>query len=196
MLLSGALILAAYLCGSVTFAVGISRILHRPDPREGGSMNPGATNMLRLYGWLAGALTLAGDALKGLLAVLAARWLDQPEAVAGGCALAVFLGHLYPVFYGFTGGKGVATLGGASFGLHWLLGLIYLVAWLMAAAVSRYAAVAAVAAAGACIAAACLLAETRVFLLVLLPIGALVAWRHRSNFRRLLDGTEDRIGTG
>ncbi|MDD9817137.1 MAG: glycerol-3-phosphate 1-O-acyltransferase PlsY [Gammaproteobacteria bacterium] len=186
-------VLAAYLCGSLTSAILVSRILHLPDPREEGSRNPGASNMLRLHGKRAALLTLAGDVLKGMLPTLAARLAQQPESVIGLCALAAFLGHLYPLFFGLRGGKGVATLGGALVGMHWPLGLVYFGVWLVAAGLSRYASLAAVAAAAAVLFASAALAAARPFFGYNLPMCLLLFWRHRENIRRLLAGREERI---
>ena len=132
-----AVIAGAYLVGSISFAVVVSKLFGLPDPHSYGSGNPGATNVLRTGNKAAAALTLAGDGLKGWLAVwlahrLGASWGDASLATAG-AALAVFLGHLYPVFHRFAGGKGVATAAGVALALSWQLGIILAAIWLAAA---------------------------------------------------------------
>ena len=185
-------VLAAYLFGSVSFAIVVSRLMRLPDPRSYGSGNPGATNVLRTGRKLAAVLTLAGDAGKGWLAV----WLCSiyaPEAMAY-AALAVFLGHLFPVYHRFKGGKGVATAAGVLFGIDWRLGLGTLATWIIIAGFLRYSSLAAlVAAAFAPFFTALLLGFDERFAVVLV-MSALLVWRHRENIARLLAGTESRIG--
>ncbi|HEY5789789.1 MAG TPA: glycerol-3-phosphate 1-O-acyltransferase PlsY, partial [Gammaproteobacteria bacterium] len=132
------MVLVAYLLGSLSSAVIVCRLAGLPDPRSGGSGNPGATNVLRLGGKRLAAVTLLGDLLKGLLPVLAARLLGVEPALLGVIALAAFLGHLYPLFFGFRGGKGVATALGVLLGLDWVVGLATLLTWLAVALLSRY----------------------------------------------------------
>src|SRR5438477_1659920 len=146
-----AVIVAAYLIGSVSFAVVVSRLFGLPDPHSYGSGNPGATNVLRTGNRTAAVLTLFGDGLKGFIAValayrLGASWGDASLATAG-AALAVFLGHLYPVFHHFAGGKGVATAAGVAFALSWQLGVALLAVWLGFALLFRMASLASIAAA-------------------------------------------------
>ena len=185
-------VLAAYLIGSISFAIALSRLMRLPDPRSYGSKNPGATNVLRTGRKAAAALTLAGDALKGSVAV----WLAQhsvPEA-APYAALAVFLGHLFPVYHAFRGGKGVATAAGVLFAIDWRLGLGTLATWLIIVAFLRYSSLAAlVAAAFAPFFTALLLGFDAYFACVVV-MSALLVWRHRANISRLLAGTESRIG--
>lgn len=184
-----------YLAGSLSTAVIVCRLMGLPDPRHEGSGNPGATNVLRFGGKKAAALTLAGDFLKGLLPVLLARWAGVNDTGLALTALAAFLGHLYPVFFGFIGGKGVATAFGAILGLSWPVALAALATWLFMAFVVRISSLSALTAA----------ALTPLFAwwfrlpipyqgAILLMVGLLI-WRHRSNIRNLLAGTEDRIGT-
>jgi glycerol-3-phosphate acyltransferase PlsY len=190
-------ILLAYLLGSLSSAILISRLMRLPDPRTAGSLNPGATNVLRLGGKTAAALTLAGDVLKGWLPVFVFLQLEYyPIFVIGLIGLAAFFGHLYPVYFSFKGGKGVATALGVLLAVSPLTGLLTLLTWLFVAAVFRYSSLAALAAA--------LLAP--VYLYWLLPpeeywlvgmaaiMAAFLFLRHRGNLRRLLDGTEPRIG--
>ncbi len=187
-------ILAAYLTGSISTAILTCRLLHLPDPRTTGSNNPGATNVLRSGGRKAGAITLVGDMLKGLLPVLLIQQLGLPTPVLAAAGLAAFLGHLFPVYYGFTGGKGVATFYGVLLGLHWPSGLAALAVWGVTAAISRYSSLSALV--SILIAPLLLYINTRsaetagVTALMCL----LVYWRHRANIRRLLNGTEARIG--
>ena len=184
--------LAAYLLGSISFAIVVSRLMRLPDPRSYGSKNPGATNVLRSGSKSAAVLTLVGDAAKGWLAV----WLAQRymPAAAPYAALAVFLGHLFPVYYRFSGGKGVATAAGVLFAIDWRLGLGTLATWLIIAAFLRYSSLAAlVAAAFAPFFTALLLGFDAYFACVVV-LSALLVWRHRANISRLLAGTESRIG--
>jgi len=184
--------IVAYLLGSISFAIVVSRAMGLPDPRSYGSKNPGATNVLRTGRRSAAVLTLAGDAAKGWLAV----WLAQryvPDA-APYAALAVFLGHLFPAYHRFQGGKGVATAAGVLFAIDWRIGLGTLATWIIIAAFLRYSSLAAlVAAAFAPFFTALLLGFDAYFACVLV-MAALLMWRHRGNIARLMAGTESRIG--
>ena len=191
-------VVAAYLIGSVSFAVVISRVMGLADPRSYGSKNPGATNVLRTGNKTAAVLTLLGDAAKGLVAVLIAKALAARFGFGDGTialvALAVFLGHLFPVFYRFEGGKGVATAAGVLLALHPLLGLGVLVSWLLIAFFFRYSSLAA-------LVAAVFAPLWYLFLFRPDPIAAAVAimsalliWRHSRNIRNLISGKESRIG--
>ncbi len=192
------LIAAGYLVGSLSFAVIVSRAMGLPDPHSYGSGNPGATNVLRTGKKLAAVLTLVGDALKGLVVVLVARSLASkagfgPGDIALG-GLAAFLGHLYPVFFGFRGGKGVATAAGVLFGLAASLGAIVLAVWIAVFAITRVSSLGALAAAiAAPIATAALIGHDLVIGAVVV-MAALLIWRHRENIRRLRSGQEKRIG--
>ena len=188
----------AYLIGSVSFAVVVSRAFGLPDPHDYGSGNPGATNVLRTGHKAAALLTLAGDGAKGWLAVFAAQWIaaraGMPEWVVPAAALAVFLGHLFPVFHGFRGGKGVATAAGVVFALYWPLGLALLVVWATMAWGFKISSLAA-------LTAALLLPLGGFFVFgnsttawALVPIAALLFWRHRANIRQLVAGRERTIG--
>ena len=185
-------VLGAYLLGSVSFAVVVSKAMRLPDPRTYGSKNPGATNVLRSGSKAAAVLTLLGDGAKGWLAV----WLAQiyvPEAVPY-VALAVFLGHLFPVFHAFVGGKGVATAAGVLFGIDWRLGLGTVATWIIIALFLRYSSLAAlIAALFAPFFTALLLGFDARFVAVLV-MSAFLIWRHRENIKRLVAGTESRIG--
>ena len=186
-------VLAAYLLGSVSFAIVVSRLMRLPDPRSYGSKNPGATNVLRTGKKLAAVLTLAGDAGKGWLAVWLAQLYTGDAAAVALAGLAAFLGHLYPVFYRFQGGKGVATAAGALFGFNLWLGLGTLVTWGVIAAFFRYASLASVVAALFAVFFSWLI-DLDTFLPAVVTMGALLIWRHRENIRRLAAGTESRLG--
>ncbi len=183
---------AAYLLGSVSFAILVSRALRLPDPRSYGSGNPGATNVLRTGKKLAAVLTLAGDAGKGWLAVWLAS-LYFPTSVSL-VALAVFLGHLFPVFHRFVGGKGVATAAGVLFGLDWRIGLGTVATWLIIAAFFRYSSLAALVSAAFAPFFTALLLGFDAEAACVLVISALLVWRHQENIARLIAGTEVRIG--
>lgn len=188
-------LIIGYLIGSVSSAVVVCRLMGLPDPRTQGSGNPGATNVLRFGGRVAGALTLAGDFLKGLLPVGLAVTLDRPEAAVAAAGVGAYLGHLYPVFFGFRGGKGVATGLGALLGWSWIGALATVAVWLLVAAIWRFSSLAALV--------AFLLAPVFLWFVTgspelagaMLLLTALTYWRHRSNIRNLIAGTEDRIGT-
>lgn len=190
---------AAYLLGSLSFAVIVSRAMRLPDPRSFGSGNPGATNVLRTGRKAAAALTLLGDALKGWAAVVLARALAPQFGLDDGivllCALAVFIGHLFPVFFRFEGGKGVATALGVLVGLDPWLGLACLVTWLVIARMFRISSLAALAAAGLAPVYAGLLMGWGDTVLAVLVIALLLVYRHRSNLIKLVNGEEGRIGT-
>ena len=185
-------LLAAYLLGSVSFAIVVSRAMRLPDPRSYGSKNPGATNVLRTGRKTAAALTLLGDALKGFVAVaLCHAYVPAAVPYAG---LAAFLGHLFPVWHRFQGGKGVATAAGALFGLDWRLGLGTLATWLIIAAFLRYSSLASLVAALFAPFFAALLFGLGPAFAAVLAMSALLIWRHRENITRLLAGSESRIG--
>jgi glycerol-3-phosphate acyltransferase PlsY len=193
-----AVIAGAYLVGSISFAVVVSRLFGLPDPHSYGSGNPGATNVLRTGNKLAAVLTLAGDIVKGWLAVwvayrLGVSWGDASLATAG-AALAVFLGHAYPVFHRFSGGKGVSTAAGVAFALSWQLGLALLGIWLAFALLFRMSSLASLAAAVAAAPLGFYFLGNWPEAWALVPVAFLLIWRHRANIRRLLAGEEPRIG--
>ncbi len=194
---------AAYLIGSLSFAVIVSRLMGLSDPRSYGSKNPGATNVPRSGNKVAAVLTLLLDGVKGWLPVAWVQWQgaayglgDTAVALVG---LAAFLGHLYPVFFRFKGGKGVATAAGVLFGVHWALGLTVLLSWLLVAYFTRYSSLSALIGA---------LATPLIYLLgnraawytdpavtaMLVAMSALLIWRHRQNIGKLLKGQESKIG--
>lgn len=194
-----ALLLAAYLLGSIPFAVVVSRLFGMADPRSYGSGNPGATNVLRSGNKLAAVLTLLGDGFKGWLAVfLAMRFgpeLGLTASAAPLAALAAFLGHLFPVFLGFKGGKGVATAAGVLLGASGWLGLATLGVWLGIAFTTRYSSLAALCAAIASPGIAFLLGLAPEWILSISVMSGLLVWRHKDNIKRLLSGQESRIGS-
>ena len=191
------IVLAAYLLGSVSFAIVVSRALALPDPRSYGSKNPGATNVLRSGSKAAAVLTLLGDAGKGWLAVWLAATIAGGATVDGLAAplagLAVFVGHLYPVFHRFRGGKGVATAGGGLLGFDPWLGLATVATWVVFALFFRISSLAALAAALFASFYAWWLFGLRPLLAAVLAIALLLVWRHRANIGRLAAGTEPRI---
>ncbi len=185
-------VIAAYLIGSVSFAVVVSRLMRLPDPRSYGSKNPGATNVLRSGSRAAAVLTLAGDAGKGWLAVLLALFFDPAAAPLAG--LAAFLGHLYPLFHRFRGGKGVSTAAGVLLGLDPWLGLATLLTWAIIAVFLRYSSLAALTAALFAPFFAWYINLSVLVVFAVAIIAALLVWRHRGNIARLLAGQESRIG--
>ncbi|MCF8153064.1 MAG: glycerol-3-phosphate 1-O-acyltransferase PlsY [Rhodoferax sp.] len=203
MLLWAAAVLAAYLIGSLSFAVIVSRFMGLNDPRSYGSKNPGATNVLRSGNKLAAVATLLLDAVKGWLPMALVQWQGAAYGLGDGAlaavGLAAFLGHLYPVFFGFKGGKGVATAAGVLFGVHWMLGLACMGTWALVAYVSRYSSLSALSCA--------MLAPLyyvlgdrglwyvdRSVLLMLVVMGALLIYRHKENISKLLQGKESKLG--
>ncbi|MGE5385800.1 MAG: glycerol-3-phosphate 1-O-acyltransferase PlsY [Betaproteobacteria bacterium] len=188
-------VLAAYLLGSVPFAIIVSRAYGLADPRHYGSKNPGATNVLRSGNHQAAALTLAGDAAKGWLAVFAAEQLQLPTWIVGLVALAVFFGHLFPVFLKFKGGKGVATAAGVILGLDAILAVAVIGTWIAVAYSFRYSSAAAVSAAVAGLLLAGLIHGTSGFIVLVVGIIALaLIGKHWANIQRLMAGTEPKIG--
>jgi glycerol-3-phosphate acyltransferase PlsY len=195
--------LAAYLLGSLAFAVLVSRAMGLSDPRTFGSRNPGATNVLRSGSKAAAIVTLLFDALKGFVPVLLVKLYGRDygmgETTMAMVGLAAFLGHLYPVFFRFQGGKGVATFLGVVFGVHWLLGVATGLTWIIIAFFFRYSSLASLVAA--------IFAPTFYLLvsggawyaegpvaMALFVMALLLAWRHRANIQRLLQGKESRLG--
>jgi len=183
-------VLVAYLIGSISFAVVVSRLMRLPDPRSYGSKNPGATNVLRGGSRAAALLTLIGDAAKGGIAVWLSSYFTDALALVG---VAAFLGHVYPVYHRFQGGKGVATAAGVLFGLDWRIGLGTIATWLVIALCFRYSSLASLVAA-LFAPFATLLALGWQSALAVAVMSALLIWRHRGNIARLAAGTEPRLG--
>jgi len=197
--------LLAYLLGSLSFAVIVSRLMGLSDPRSYGSKNPGATNVLRSGSKPAAIATLVLDALKGWLPVVLVKWFGADYGLGDGTVAAVgfaaFLGHLYPVFFQFKGGKGVATAAGVLLGVSWVLGLATLATWVIIAFFSRYSSLASLV--SAAFAPLYYLFGDReawyvdkAILLVMFAISALLVYRHRENISKLLKGTESKLGSG
>lgn len=185
------LVPCAYLIGSVSSAIIVCQLMGLPDPRGQGSGNPGATNVVRIGGKKAGAITLAGDALKGFIPVLIAKLLEVDNLLLSCVVFAAFIGHLYPVFFEFKGGKGVATSLGVSLGVSVFLGLAALATWLLVYKISKISSVSALVAS--------LFVPLYVWLLVgdgylittFLLISVILLWRHKSNIQKLIKGIED-----
>jgi glycerol-3-phosphate acyltransferase PlsY len=194
MIVSGLFILLSYLMGSLSAAIIVCKLMGLPDPRSQGSGNPGATNVLRIGGKKAAAITLLGDLLKGLIPVaLAQVFLTEPWALAG-VAFAAFLGHLLPVFFKFQGGKGVATSFGVLLGLCWPAALMVLAVWLAMAAVFRISSLSALVAALAAPFAMLWFSPHIEFFWLTLLTSLVLLWRHRSNLKNLFAGKEGKIG--
>ncbi len=183
----------AYCFGSVSSAIAVCRVMGLTDPRSAGSNNPGTTNVLRIGGWLAAVITLIGDVLKGLIPVLVARELTAGTLTVSLVGAAAFLGHLYPVFYGFRGGKGVATACGVFLGISGVLTLILMAVWLIVAVLFRYSSLAALVTAILAPLMVLWLLPDPWLLAMSLVITILLFWRHRENITRLLTGTESKI---
>jgi glycerol-3-phosphate acyltransferase PlsY len=192
------LIFAAYLIGSVSFAVVVSKVMRLPDPHSYGSGNPGATNVLRTGNKLAAVLTLIGDAAKGYVAVITAKVLIGVEIdswVLPAVAAAAFVGHLFPVFHSFKGGKGVATALGILLAIDWVLGLTTLSTWLIVAVFLRYSSLAALVAAVFAPIYFMFLFGVQPMAIAIAVMSALLIWRHKGNIQKLLRGEEGRIGS-
>ncbi|MEY6433691.1 glycerol-3-phosphate 1-O-acyltransferase PlsY [Thioalkalicoccus limnaeus] len=194
MIMTLLLVGAAYLLGSVSSAIIVCRLMGLPDPRTEGSNNPGATNVLRIGGKKAAAITLLGDSLKGLLPMLVGHLFGVgPEGLAL-IGVAAFVGHLYPVFFGFRGGKGVATALGVQIGLYWPIGLTVAAIWLFIAKVMRISSLSALISMALAPVIVWLFWPEPALVAAQILISLLLFWRHRSNIRKLLDGTEGRLG--
>ena len=189
-------VVCAYLLGSISFALVSSKLFALPDPRSYGSGNPGATNVLRSGKKAAAALTLFGDAAKGWLAVFLAIWFALSNIQIALVALAVFLGHLFPVFLGFKGGKGVATALGVLLALNVWLGLGGLATWVLIAAAFRLSSLAALVAAAVTPGYAILLGLPQEWVLASVAMSLLLVWRHKRNISNLIAGKEAKIGQG
>jgi len=187
------LTVCGYLFGSISTAIIVCRLMGLPDPRTQGSHNPGATNVLRIGGKKAAAITLAGDALKGLLPVLLAQVYALHPSQLGVVGFAAFLGHLYPIFFSFRGGKGVATAFGAIMGISWIAGIAVLTTWLLMAKVFKISSLSALTA--ACLAPLYIWYATHESSLVVIItlMSAMLIIRHRSNIQNLLRGKEDKL---
>lgn len=188
-------VVVAYLLGSVSSAILVSQIFNLPDPRSLGSGNPGATNVLRTGNKIAAGITLLGDVLKGLLPVLVADLFIADIVFTSIVGLAALLGHMYPIYYKFKGGKGVATLLGVLLGIDWIFGLIWAAIWLVVALIFRYSSLSALVATLLMLIYSWFSFENELLFIVLLSMTILVYWRHRINIRNLISGKEAKIGS-
>lgn len=194
MIVPSILVIGAYLLGSLSAAIIVCRVMGLPDPRQEGSRNPGATNVLRLGGKKAAAVALLGDTLKGFIPAFIALLLGMDDNVLAATGLAAFIGHLYPVFFGFQGGKGVATAFGVLLGLAWPVALGVLATWLVMAKLFRISSLSALTATLLAPLYMWLLKPDSMLLVMVAVMSLLLLWRHRSNIRRLISGEEGRIG--
>ena len=193
MIYESILIIAAYLLGSISSAIVVCRLMGLPDPRTQGSQNPGATNVLRIGGKKAAAITLIGDWLKGLLPVAAGHLLGLEPLILGLAGLAAFAGHLYPLFFGFKGGKGVATALGFQFGLSLAIGASVAGIWLFVAYVLNISSLAALGASALAPAGVWIIWPEPSLVVIQIIISLVLFWRHRSNIRNLISGEEGKI---
>jgi glycerol-3-phosphate acyltransferase PlsY len=188
------LIVCAYLIGSISSAILVCKLMRLPDPRAHGSGNPGATNVLRVGGKKAAAITLFGDMLKGLLPVVTAKLFSVGDLALALIGFAAFIGHLFPLFFGFKGGKGVATMLGVMFGFHWAVGLATALSWLIMAKVFKISSLSAlVATALAPFYVLLIIGSNKPLIIATAVMTLILFWRHRSNIQNLLSGKEGRI---
>jgi len=192
MTIDTAFILLAYLMGSLSTAIIYCKVAGLPDPRSQGSGNPGATNVLRFGGKKVAIIVLLGDLLKGLIPVLLAKWLGLSAAAIVLVGIAAFLGHLYPVFFRFKGGKGVATALGILLGISGWVGLLVLVTWFFVAFISRLSSLSALVAAVFSPFFVYLLMPEPEYILLAILLAILLIWRHRSNIQKIMNGTESK----
>ncbi|MEJ2610267.1 MAG: glycerol-3-phosphate 1-O-acyltransferase PlsY [Candidatus Thiodiazotropha sp.] len=193
MIIHAIIVLTAYLFGSISSAIIVCRLMGLPDPRNQGSNNPGATNVLRIGGKKAAAITLFGDMVKGLIPMLIAHLLKAPPLILALTGLAAFLGHLYPLFFNFKGGKGVATALGVQFGLYWGVGLSVALVWLFMAKVANISSLAALVSMALAPLFIWLIWPEPVLVIAQIVISGMLFWRHRSNISNILKGAEGKI---
>jgi glycerol-3-phosphate acyltransferase PlsY len=196
MLTAALLLIAAYLLGSLSSAIIVCRLLGLPDPRTQGSNNPGATNVLRIGGRKAAAITLVGDSLKGVIPMVAGHLFGVGTAGLATIGLAAFLGHLFPIFFGFRGGKGVATALGVQLGLWWPIGLTVAALWLFVAKVLKISSLSALISMALAPLVVWVYWPAPVLIGMQLVVTGILFWRHRSNIRNLIEGSEGKIGAG
>jgi glycerol-3-phosphate acyltransferase PlsY len=194
MLTAALLLIAAYLLGSLSSAIIVCRLLGLPDPRTQGSNNPGATNVLRIGGRKAAAITLVGDSLKGVIPMVAGHLVGAGTAGLATIGLAAFLGHLFPIFFGFRGGKGVATALGVQLGLWWPIGLTVAALWLFVAKVLKISSLSALISMALAPLVVWVYWPAPVLIGMQLVVTGILFWRHRSNIRNLIEGSEGKIG--
>jgi len=187
------LIIAAYLLGSVSSAIVVCRLMGLPDPRTQGSNNPGATNVLRIGGKKPAAITLVGDSLKGFIPVLIANLMNVEISTLAAVSMAAFLGHLYPVFFRFQGGKGVATALGVQFGLSWMIGGSVAAIWLFIAYVIKVSSLSALVSMALAPLIVWLVTASTSLTVMSAIMTLLLFWRHRSNIQKLIAGDEGKI---
>jgi glycerol-3-phosphate acyltransferase PlsY len=185
----------AYLAGSISSSILIARCLQLPDPRGLGSGNPGATNMLRTGNKKAAAFTLLGDLLKGLIPLLIARSLGFDLFILCLMGLAAIIGHMYPIYYKFRGGKGVATTLGVLLGIHWILAIVWIATWMSTAKLTGYSSLAALVATALLPVVSYFMHLPTIVIYLTGSIAILVTWRHQSNIKNLLNGKESKIRT-
>ncbi len=184
------LVPAAYLLGSISSAIIVCRLMGLPDPREEGSGNPGATNVMRIGGKKAAAITLLGDMLKGLIPVLVAQALSVDPLILSAVVLAAFLGHLYPIFFGFAGGKGVATSFGVLLGANWMVGVAVALTWYTVYKLFKISSLSALVAASLAPLYVYFIMGMQALVYAALMIAVILIWRHKTNIQRLLAGEE------
>lgn len=186
--------LAGYLAGSISTAIITCKLMGLKDPRSVGSNNPGATNVLRHGGKKAAIITLLGDMLKGLLPVIVVQQLQADAIAISVTGVSAFLGHLYPLYFRFKGGKGVATFYGVMLGISWIVGLAALAVWLLTAAITRISALSALVSAFSSPFIVWYLINSPVYIAATIFMTTLLIWRHRSNIRNMIEGKEHKIG--
>lgn len=189
------LIIAGYLLGSLSSAIIVCKVMGLPDPRTLGSNNPGATNVLRFGGKKAAAIALLGDMIKGVIPVVVAQLLNANDLTIGLVGFAAFIGHLYPIFFSFKGGKGVATAFGVYLALYWQMGLVVIFCWLIVAKVFKISSLAALIASAFAPVIIWYFTKNMDWVVITIVITIMLTWRHRSNIQNLISGTEDGIGT-
>ena len=194
MIISILLTIGSYLIGSLSAAIIVCKVMSLPDPRTLGSRNPGATNILRIAGKKTASLVLLGDMLKGLVPLVLAQALHVEDNVMAAVGLAAFLGHLYPIYFGFHGGKGVATALGILLGLAWPLAVAVLATWLFIAKLFHVSSLSAIMAAIMAPIYTWWLLDSPPKLIMVIIISTMLLWRHRANIQRLLKGAEAKIG--
>ena len=187
------IVVFAYLIGSVSSAIVVCRIMGLPDPRTQGSKNPGATNVLRIGNKKAAAITLIGDALKGVLPVIIARMLDMSPEILAATALAAFIGHLYPIFFNFQGGKGVATALGVYLGISFPIALLMAGTWLLTAKITKISSLSALISAVLAPVYIAVFLEPRIYIYMAVILSALLIYRHKNNIKDLMSGREAKI---
>ncbi|MCP4951271.1 MAG: glycerol-3-phosphate 1-O-acyltransferase PlsY [Proteobacteria bacterium] len=186
--------IAGYLIGSISSAVIVSRLMGLPDPRQEGSGNPGATNVLRLGNKLAAALTLIGDILKGAIPVLISASLTADPMAVALAGAGAFFGHLFPVFFGFKGGKGVATALGVFLAINPFIALSLALTWLTIAIIFRFSSLAAIVSSASAPLWAWWFDSSGIYILLAFALAIILVWRHSENIKRLIAGTESKIG--